>query len=61
MSGGPKEIDFLDWMTRTSLELIGEAGMGYSFHTIPKGSVNMFADAVKNLVYAVAPLDLFSR
>ncbi|KAL7277367.1 hypothetical protein ACG7TL_009229 [Trametes sanguinea] len=27
----PREIDVLDWMGRTALEIIGEAGMGHSF------------------------------
>ncbi|KAF4617774.1 hypothetical protein D9613_006308 [Agrocybe pediades] len=28
---GPQEIDVLSWMSRTSLELIGQSGIGYSF------------------------------
>lgn len=30
----PKEIDILQWMSRTALELIGQSGMGYSFDSL---------------------------
>ncbi|KAF7768274.1 hypothetical protein Agabi119p4_7517 [Agaricus bisporus var. burnettii] len=30
----PSEIDMLHWMTRTSLEIIGQSGMGYSFDSL---------------------------
>lgn len=31
LEDGPKDIDVLDWMGRTSLELVGQGGLGYSF------------------------------
>ncbi|KAH9023440.1 cytochrome P450 [Lactarius pseudohatsudake] len=31
VSNGPEEIDVADWMGRLALELIGQAGLGYSF------------------------------
>ena len=27
----PRDIDLLDWMGRTALEIVGQAGMGHSF------------------------------
>jgi hypothetical protein len=32
--GGPTELDMLAWMSRVSLELIGQAGIGVSFDTL---------------------------
>ncbi|KAH9024960.1 cytochrome P450 [Lactarius hengduanensis] len=34
VSDGPQEIDIADWIGRFALELIGEAGLGYSFGTL---------------------------
>jgi hypothetical protein len=34
LQGGPAEIDMLAWMSRASLELIGQAGVGVSFDTL---------------------------
>ncbi|KAJ3899493.1 cytochrome P450 [Lentinula edodes] len=31
VQNGPREIDLLEWMARTALELIGQSGFGYSF------------------------------
>ena len=31
MVNGLQEIDIIEWMTKTVLELIGQAGLGYSF------------------------------
>ena len=52
MAGGPHELDVMDWMTRITLELIGQAGLGYSFETLDDIEVkdNVFASALKQLV-----------
>ncbi len=34
MSNGPEEIDVAVWMGKLSLELVGQAGLGYSFGTL---------------------------
>ncbi|KAI9461548.1 cytochrome P450 [Lactarius psammicola] len=34
VSNGPEEIDIADWMGKLALELIGQAGLGYSFGTL---------------------------
>ena len=33
-SDGPVELDMLQWMSRTALELVGQGGMGYSFDSL---------------------------
>lgn len=38
-ANGPKEVDIMQWMTRTALELIGQSGMGYSFDTLESEEV----------------------
>ena len=48
----PVEVDMLAWMTRTALELIGQAGLGYSFDPLVADSPDEFALAVKSFGYA---------
>ena len=33
MADGPQEIDIVEWIRKTALELVGQAGLGYSFGT----------------------------
>ncbi|KIJ60897.1 hypothetical protein HYDPIDRAFT_42968 [Hydnomerulius pinastri MD-312] len=47
---GPREIDMLEWFTRTALELVGQSGLGYSFDSLKEGSVNSYSNAVKDLM-----------
>ncbi|RPD74079.1 cytochrome P450 [Lentinus tigrinus ALCF2SS1-7] len=44
----PVELDMLAWMSRTALELIGQAGLGYSFDPLVADSMDEFAGAVKS-------------
>ncbi|TFK51307.1 cytochrome P450 [Heliocybe sulcata] len=46
---GATEIDMLDWMTRTALELIGRAGLGYSFNVMQDGSIDEYGSSIKSL------------
>ena len=49
---GQTEIDMLDWMGRTALELIGQAGLGWSFDPLVEDTVeNNLGTAVKSIVY----------
>ncbi|KIJ60898.1 hypothetical protein HYDPIDRAFT_138406 [Hydnomerulius pinastri MD-312] len=50
VKGGPREIDMLEWFTRTALELVGQSGLGYSFDSLKEGFVNPYSNAVKNLM-----------
>ncbi|TEB40175.1 cytochrome P450 [Coprinellus micaceus] len=38
VSTSPKEIDVLDWMSRTTLELIGQSNLGYTFESLAEDS-----------------------
>ncbi|EPT02232.1 hypothetical protein FOMPIDRAFT_1022893 [Fomitopsis schrenkii] len=51
---GQQEIDVLDWMGRTALELVGQAGLGWSFDPLVDDTVNSnLGTAVKALVPAL--------
>ncbi|KAI0308388.1 hypothetical protein OF83DRAFT_1073473, partial [Amylostereum chailletii] len=34
VADGPREIDVLEWMGKLALELIAQAGLGYSFNAL---------------------------
>ncbi|KAJ6544810.1 cytochrome P450 [Mycena vulgaris] len=46
---GPQEVDVLLWMTRTALELVGQAGLGHSFDTLTDDEVPAYVKSVKQL------------
>ncbi|KAI0701728.1 cytochrome P450 [Earliella scabrosa] len=41
------ELDMLNWMGRTTLEVLGQAGLGYSFDPLTEDRSDVFATAVK--------------
>ena len=41
----------LTWMGRTALELIGQAGLGYSFDPLVADSADEFGTAIKGFQY----------
>ena len=45
------------WMGRTALELMGQAGLGYSFDPLVAEPKDQYGEALKNLMYATS----FSR
>ncbi|KAI0342141.1 cytochrome P450 [Trametopsis cervina] len=47
---GTKEVDVLNWMGRTALELIGQGGLGYSFDPLVTESRNPYGDAIKMFI-----------
>lgn len=49
------DIDMLSWMGRTALELIGQAGLGYSFDSFIADSPDDFGTAVKAFQYVSYP------
>ena len=49
MANGPQEIDIAEWMSKTALELIGQAGLGYSFGAL-EGRYDEFNRALHGLV-----------
>ena len=50
----------LSWMGRTTLEVLGQAGLGYSFDSLSsaEGSANVYSSSVKSLAYATILLCL---
>ena len=46
------EVDMLAWMGRTALELVGQAGLGWSFDPLVEDTVgNNLGTAVKSIMY----------
>ena len=50
MHNGPAEVDMVGWMGRTALELMGQAGLGYSFDPLTADSADEFGEALKALM-----------
>ncbi|KIP02463.1 hypothetical protein PHLGIDRAFT_26577 [Phlebiopsis gigantea 11061_1 CR5-6] len=44
------DVNVLDWMGRTALELIGQGGLGYSFDPLIKNQENAYGQALKRLL-----------
>ena len=51
----------VSWMGRTALELIGQAGLGYSFDPLTADSPNEFAEAVKAFMSVLAFVQAIKR
>ncbi|KAI1784550.1 cytochrome P450 [Ganoderma leucocontextum] len=60
-NGDLVELDMLTWMARTALELIGQAGLGYSFDPLVSDKPDDFAVAVKAFSPAVLNIALLRR
>ncbi|KAI0723656.1 cytochrome P450 [Fomitopsis betulina] len=57
---GQQEIDMLDWMGRTALELVGQAGLGWSFDPLVNDTVDSnLGTLVKALVPALFRIYMF--
>ena len=50
MRGGPTEVNMVMWMGRTALELVGQAGLGYSFDKLTEETADELGDALKSLM-----------
>ena len=51
--GSLVEIDMLAWMGRTALELVGQAGLGYSFEQLTSDAPDELGTAIKNFQYVL--------
>lgn len=51
VQSGQEEIDILNWMGRTALELIGQGGMGYCLDPLTTDVPNELADAAKDFMW----------
>jgi len=49
ITNGVTELDMLNWMGRTALELIGQGGLGYSFDPLTEDKENAYGNALKSL------------
>ncbi|KAF7330498.1 hypothetical protein MVEN_02489200 [Mycena venus] len=58
---GPQEIDVLLWMTRTALELVGQAGLGHSFDTLDTDEIPSYIKSVKQLQVTMHKMALAAR
>lgn len=54
-----QEVDMLTWMGRTALELMGQAGLGYSFDPLERDSTDPYGHALKNLTYVHSAVVFF--
>ena len=45
--GSATEMDVNGWMARTTLEMLGQAGLGYSFDNFLDDSTDEYGEAVK--------------
>ncbi|CCM06150.1 uncharacterized protein FIBRA_09623 [Fibroporia radiculosa] len=55
---GPREVDILNWMGRTALELIGQGGLGYSFDPLTEDVQNQYGNALKDLFPSMQKLGI---
>ncbi|KAI0308554.1 cytochrome P450 [Amylostereum chailletii] len=53
LADGAKEIDMLEWMGKLALELIAQAGLGYTFKAL-QGENNDYANALKSFVFVAS-------
>ncbi|RXW17120.1 hypothetical protein EST38_g8727 [Candolleomyces aberdarensis] len=61
-SQGPCEVDLLSWMSRTALELIGQAGLGYSFDPLLIGAPeHPYVESTKMLIPLISRLLFFRQ
>ncbi|KAJ7773086.1 cytochrome P450 [Mycena metata] len=47
VQNGPQEVDMLLWMTRTALELVGQAGLGHSFDSLVDDTIPPYIQSIK--------------
>ena len=55
------ELDMLSWSGRTTLEILGQAGLGHSFDPLTEDISDEYADAVKTFACVFSKRQLSSR
>ncbi|KAL5633803.1 hypothetical protein ACGC1H_005858 [Rhizoctonia solani] len=55
-----KEVDIFPWATAAALELVGEAGLGYSFSSFT-GERNEYNIAIKSVMLVISKIDPFIK
>ena len=46
-----QNLDVNGWMARTTLEMLGQAGLGYSFDKFTEDSTDSYGEALKSFLY----------
>ncbi|KAM5545452.1 hypothetical protein V8D89_000490 [Ganoderma adspersum] len=57
--GSAKVLDMNDWMARTTLEMLGQAGLGYSFDNFVEDSIDPYGESIKMFFPAISPVVMF--
>ncbi|KAJ6577162.1 cytochrome P450 [Mycena capillaripes] len=55
---GPQEVDVLIWTSRLALELVGQAGLGYSFDPLVDDEIPPYIQSIKKFQLAIRKLAL---
>ena len=50
------ELDMLSWMGRTTLEVLGQAGLGHSFDPLTEDRASRYMEALNELPYVLYTL-----
>ena len=50
---GPQELDVLNWMGRTALEVIAQGGLGVSIDPLTRDTNDEYSQALKDFVFVV--------
>ncbi|KAJ7637635.1 cytochrome P450 [Mycena polygramma] len=61
VQNGPKEVDVLIWCTRLALELVGQAGLGYSFDPLVDDEIPPYIQSIKKLQTTMHKMALAAR
>ncbi|KAI1798436.1 cytochrome P450 [Ganoderma leucocontextum] len=61
LGDGWSEVDMLTWISRASLELIGQAGLGCSLDSLKDDKTSAYGEALKSLIPALVPVALGRR
>ena len=48
MRNGEAQVNILDLLYGTAVESIGQAGLGYPFHSLDESRSNAYSDSVRN-------------
>ncbi|KAI0059754.1 cytochrome P450 [Artomyces pyxidatus] len=60
VTGGPREIEMMDWLGRVALELISQGGLGHTFDSFkPDAGRNDFKEALKDFMPVTGRLYVF--
>nr|VWO94959.1 Cytochrome P450 monooxygenase CYP52X1 [Ganoderma boninense] len=57
--GSGKVLDVNDWMARTTLEMLGQAGLGYSFDNFEEDSIDPYGESIKMFFPTIGPIVKF--